>query len=401
MNPHASQLPLPDKYALAQSNALKAIIIQAIEQHQGKISFSQFMQMCLYQPGLGYYVAGSHKFGEGGDFVTAPELTPLFSHCLAEQCAQVIREMNHSADILEFGAGRGVMAADVLLSLEQLKCLPKNYFILELSPELRQRQQQTLKTKAPHLYDCVTWIESLPDDESFKGIILANEVLDAMPVERVRIYRHGEFKQLMVALDADQFVYVEQDLKNVDIKKHMQSIFHLVEDMESEFIDVEINTSLQPWLQSVYQILHRGLVLLIDYGYPDYEYFHPQRRRGTLACHYQHRVHDDAFVYVGLQDITAHVDFSDLAQRAENIGFDLLGYTSQAHFLTACGIEEKLQNLDQSDVKRFLSLVQPVKRLLMPQDMGEQFKVIALGKQLKQELVGFSLINQSGKLKSF
>ncbi len=254
------------------------------------------MRMALYEPGLGYYVAGLRKIGKGGDFITAPEISPLFSQCLANQCAQVLTELG-GGDILELGAGSGLMAADILARLEAIGCLPQHYRILDLSPELRDRQRQTLQKHVPHLLERVAWLDRLPETP-MRGVIVGNEVLDAMPVE------------LFTLVDGERVI------RQVEIQENGFGWVAVDGSYTSEF-----NPALPAWMQSMADVLAAGALLLIDYGYEQADYYRPDRTQGTLICHYQHRVHDNPLIYVGLQDITASVDFTAVANRRLGCGF--------------------------------------------------------------------------------
>jgi len=387
----ANQLPPPSQEAQAHSESLQALIRDEIEQAGGHIGFDRFMELALYAPGLGYYSAGSHKFGEAGDFVTAPELSPLFSYCLARQCAEVLKGIG-GGDILEFGAGSGVMAADVLDELERLDCLPGHYFILELSADLRQRQQQTIEQKVPQLAERVVWLDALPES-GFRGVVLANEVLDAMPVHRFAI-DNGEPHELCVVWNGQGFVLEEgaPDAALYERLKHLQSEYLLHDGYQSE-----INLRAEEWVHSLGGFMEQGVALLIDYGFPQREFYHPQREGGTLMCHYRHRAHDDALLLLGLQDITAHVDFTAVGEAALEAGLSVRGYTSQANFLIANGLTELLAQAE-GDTQTQLSLAAQVKRLTMPGEMGELFKVMALTKGWEGGLRGFALRDERARL---
>ncbi len=374
-------LPPPDVDAAAHSAQLVNLIRDEIKAHNGRIDFAQFMQLALYTPGFGYYTAGARKFGEAGDFVTAPEISPLFSQCVARQCQQVIEAMP-TADMLEFGAGSGVMAADILAELEQQQALPDHYYILEISPDLRARQHETLMQRVPRLFDRVQWLDVLP--HSFAGVVVANEVLDAMPVHRVCINK-GVIEEQFVSIEQGKFCWsadvpatqgLDEDLPLADL---------------ADGYCTEVNLAATAWVASVAQILKRGAILLIDYGYPRSEYYHPQRNSGTLLCHYRHRAHGDAFVYPGLQDITAHVDFTSIAQAADTAGLEVAGFTTQAHFLLACGLDQIVAAGDTDDLQAQMTFSQQIKKLTLPSEMGEVFKVMALTRQLDMELRGFAL----------
>lgn len=383
------RLPAPSEVELQHSQRLAGRIKAAIQENPaGSISFRQYMQMALYEPGLGYYVAGKNKLGAEGDFTTAPEISPLFSQCLANQCAQVLQsnpnaQGKQESYILEFGAGSGIMAADILLHLETLGCLPDKYLILELSPELQNRQQTTLKQRAPHLLDKVEWLNSLPD-KPFQGIILANEVLDAMPVEMFSMVE-GEWFSAGVSIndsdtDANEFdltisndtVLAPQPIPAALSEKNWQ---HYPSPYTSEF-----NPSLSGWINSLSDVLEQGLVLLIDYGYEHEDYYRPERHRGTLLCHYRHHVHDDVLLWPGLQDITASVDFTAVAKAAETAGLTVSAYTTQANFLFNNGLEPLFNQALDNNPEQQYQLAQQVRTLTLPSEMGERFKVISLTK---------------------
>lgn len=366
-------LPTPPAEALAHSEQLAARIRAAITASGGSIPFREFMRMVLYEPGLGYYVAGLRKIGTQGDFITAPEISPLFSQCLANQCAQVLAELG-GGDMLELGAGSGIMAADMLLRLEELGCLPEHYYILDLSPELRDRQSQTLQAQVPQLLERVVWLDALPANP-IRGVIVGNEVLDAMPVE-VFTRVNGEQVIRQVQTQGDGFAWVEVE-----------------GDYTSEF-----NPNLPGWLRSMADTLAAGAVLLIDYGYEQADYYHPDRTQGTLICHYQHRVHADPLLYPGLQDITASVDFTAVAEAGVDAGFDLAGYTTQAMFLASSGLEDLFMAALNANPANQYRLAQQVRTLSLPSEMGDRFKVIALSKGFTPALMGFRLADQRHRL---
>lgn len=356
-------------------------IRQEINRNGGSISFARFMELALYAPGLGYYNVGTQKLGREGDFVTAPEISPLFSQCVAEQCAQIISALSNSS-ILEFGAGTGKMAAEILVTLQNLNHLPEKYYILEVSADLRQRQRHFFQQTLPDLLPRILWLDSLPS-QPFSGVILANEVLDAMPVHRFKMTSEKNIEEFYVGLDDDQFVWQLQK-PSVVLDK---SVKELAIDFSSEY-ESEINLFLPAWLQSLSQILEQGLVLVIDYGFPRSEYYLAERAMGTLMCHFQHQAHANPFLYPGIQDITAHVDFSAVAYAADAAGFAVRGYTNQANFLLSCGITEKIFPYLNTDKE--LAICNQVKVLTLPQQMGELFKCMALTKQLDLDLVGFN-----------
>lgn len=373
------ELPVPSEPAQAHSLRLVKYIQAEAARQGGHLGFDRFMDLALYAPALGYYAAGLTKFGESGDFVTAPEISPLFARCLARQCQQILATLPQ-ANILEFGAGTGILAADLLLALEKLDKLPGQYDILELSTDLQTRQYQTIKEKAPHLLSRVTWLNSLP--ENYKGIIIANEVLDAMPVKRFTITDEGPM-ELQVTCSEQGFDWFETPAAAA-LAKRISQIPNLAPGYRSE-----VNLQAEAWVHSLAHMLSRGVVLLIDYGYPRHEYYHPQRMDGTLRCHYQHLAHADPFVYPGLQDITAHVDFTAMANAALTSGFDLMGFTNQASFLIGAGLEQVANDVYSDNVEQQMRTAQEIRRLTLPGEMGEAFKVMALGKQLELKLMGF------------
>ena len=384
----------PDADSLAHSKQLEARIIDEIQQ-AGSIGFDRFMELALYAPGMGYYTAGSQKFGASGDFITAPEISPLFSQCVALQCEQVL--LNLPGSILEFGAGSGVMAAHILLRLEKLGCLPERYLILDISADLKPRQRDTIQSLAPHLLERVEWISALP--ESFEGIILANELLDAMPVN-IFSRINNQLLEQVVTFENDELKPAWQPVSPV-LEKAVESLEQRFGRFAEGYLS-EVNLRLQGWLSALADCLDKGVMFLIDYGYTAFEYYHPDRKMGTLICHYQHRAHDNPFILTGLQDITANVDFSAVADAARMQGLSVEGYTPQANFLMSCGIEQLLQEYSPEDADQFLNIAQGVKALMLPQEMGERFKVIALSKNYPQskgsELLGFRMRNLRDRL---
>ncbi|MEE9352538.1 MAG: SAM-dependent methyltransferase, partial [Thiotrichaceae bacterium] len=338
-------LPEPSAFALEHSQKLQQCIYSEIESQQGSISFRRYMEMALYEPGLGYYVAGKRKLGEGGDFITAPEVSPLFSQCIANQCIQILESLDNR-NILEFGAGSGTMAADILLHLEVKNCLPDQYYILDLSPELKALQRTTLEARCPHLLPLVKWLSTLPNNP-FSGVILANEVLDAMPVEMFQVSANTVYQKRVAINDDNIFSLIDKEPQS---EGAFESDFNQVthgttisadygSGSSSEYSS-EFNPNINTWVKQLESTLEQGLILLIDYGYTRSEYYHPDRDAGTLICHYQHLVHNDFFWHPGLQDITANVDFTHVAEAADNSGLIISGFTSQAAFLTGCGLED-------------------------------------------------------------
>lgn len=388
------ELPEPGPIAHSNSVQIDSLIRKAIKDSGGKISLEKFMEIALYEPELGYYVSVNRIFGEGGDFVTAPELSPVFSHCIARQIAQVFHLLPQEKNILEFGAGSGVLALECLRELERLDCLPDRYYIYDISPALRERQYIKLQASIPHLVDRVTWLEEFP--QTFNGCIIANEVLDAMPVHRVKFRPDEQDQEVVIELKDDQFQWTAGEL-SPELKQQIKKIRETVPDIADGY-ESEINLRAQAWIKSLSEIMQSGLVIAIDYGYSRKEYFQPTRYEGTLMCHYQHLAHGNPLLYPGIQDITSHVDFTDIAETAYDAGFDILGYTSQAFFLAGCGLESMYNDLDADDMQKFLAITQPIKQLVMPNEMGELFKVIGLGKNIDEPLIGFSALNQLAHL---
>jgi SAM-dependent MidA family methyltransferase len=391
-NPKSSSIPLPTADERAHTARLIGKIHDAIERNKGWLSFERFMEMALYEPGLGYYSAGARKLGADGDFVTAPEISPLFSRCLAHQCAQVLREIG--GDILELGAGSGVMAADMLDELTVLGQLPERYMILEVSADLRERQLVTLQMRVPHLIERVVWLDALPKD--LCGIIIANEVLDALPVQRFAI-RGNEVNALGVTWQLGKL-----DASEVRADAALTSAVRTIEKEIGRTLpdgyNSEINLRLRPWLASVTNSLKQGVLLFIDYGLPRAQYYDDERTRGTLLCHYRHRFHDDVFANLGLQDIGAWVDFTVVAEAAVDAGCSVLGYTTQALFLMGCGIEQLLADLAQKELPSRLQIGRQAMVLTLPGEMGERFKVIALGKNFERQLMGFAVRDMAASL---
>ena len=389
-----TQLPQPDADALCHSERLLRLVHDEIECSGGALAFDRYMDLVLYAPGLGYYAAGSQKFGEHGDFITAPEVSPLFAQCLAQQVAQILGELP-GGNVLEFGAGSGLLAADLLLELESIGILPSRYKILEVSPDLRQRQAAILQTKAPALLGRLEWLERLPN-QPFRGVVLANEVIDAFPVQRFKIEEDKVLEQFVTVQDND-LKTVWGPVMSPGLETNLISLMQQRGPF-SDGYESEINPRIRPWLKSIGKFFQAGLLLLIDYGYSQKEYYHPQRRTGTLMCHYRHRAHDNPLILPGLQDITTHVDFTHVAESALDAGFSALGYTSQAFFLLGCGLDRLIAESDPNQLTDHLVLMQGVKRLTLPSEMGEKFKVIGLGKGLIEPLVGFSMSNQLERL---
>ena len=388
-------LPIPSAEQQAHSQQLREIIAQKIAAAGGWISFADFMHMALYTHGLGYYAGGAQKFGQAGDFVTAPEISPLFAQTIARQAASILAASDGS--ILELGAGTGKLAADLLLELAELKQLPNQYFILEVSDYLRQIQRETCQAKLPKsLFEKLVWVDSLPPspqpspqlshphgrgEGAFCGLILANEVLDALPVHLV-VKNKDELFERGVAFDGD-FVWQEKPLKNKDIAQEAHGVC-LPEQYLTEFCPAA-----KGLVNSLAEVLTQGVILLIDYGFSAHEYYHPQRSEGTLMCHFQHFAHSNPLINIGLQDITAHVNFTKMAQAGEAHGIRLAGYATQAQFLINCGMLGIMAQ-HSPDSTQFMQLAAVAQKLLSPAEMGELFKVMALTKNFDMPLIGFA-----------
>ena len=366
-------LPTPTPDALAHSEALANHLQQQIAAAGGWLSFARYMDLVLYAPGLGYYSAGASKFGESGDFVTAPDISPIFSQCLAGQAAQVLQTMG-GGSILEPGAGQGTMAVDVLLELERLGQLPGEYLILEPSADLRARQAEMLKSRAPQHFDRVQWLDESPAG-GIRGAVLANEVVDALPVERF-VLEAGVIRELGVVFTGERFEYGVRDI-SPRLKDAIEQISQDQQQDWSEGYTSELCVRLPAWVDELGSWLNEGVALLFDYGFPRREYYMAERSTGTLRCYYRHRAHEDPFLWPGLQDLTAWVDFSLLAEAALAAGFELGGYTTQANFLLAAGIEERVA-VAATDPQAQIAMAAGLRQLLLPGEMGEAIKVMAL-----------------------
>jgi SAM-dependent MidA family methyltransferase len=363
-------LPAPDQDALAASQALQRHIAEEIEQQGGAIPFSRFMEIALYAPRLGYYSGGAAKLGQAGDFTTAPEITPLFGASLAGVAAAIIAQS--APNIIEFGAGTGKLAHDVLTALAAAGVQVDSYTIIDLSGELRARQQDMLKG-----FPQVRWVDALP--ESFSGVVLANEVLDAMPVELV-LKTAGGWRRQMVTVADGAFAWVQSE-PSAALAEHILRQVPGADSLHEGYL-TEVHPVACGFMASLAKLFEggKGAALLLDYGFPAHEYYHPQRDTGTLMCHYRHHAHPEPFFLPGLQDITAHVDFTAMALSAQDAGLEVLGYMNQASFLLAAGIHELLLQTDPEDALRYLPQARALQKLVAPSEMGELFKVLAVGR---------------------
>ena len=372
-----ASLPIPSAQAQAHSAQLQSLIQQHIQEQGGWIDFATFMHMALYTPNLGYYSGGAKKFGFGGDFVTAPEISPLFAQALAKQVAQVLQLTQ--GDVLELGAGTGKLAADLLLTLGELDTLPTRYYILEVSDYLRQVQLEHFKQTLPTaLFEKLVWLDALP--AAFQGVILGNEVLDAIPVHIV-----GKQQGVLIERGVvwqDGFAWQDKPLTTGSLFNDALAL-NLPDDYFSE-----ISPAATGLIHSLASCLTHGVILMLDYGFGASEYYHPQRKAGTLMCHFQHHAHDNPLVNVGLQDITAHVNFTAIAEAAVTQQLRVLGYLNQANFLINCGLLHLLERTSPEDMQVYVPMVSAVQKLLSPAEMGELFKVILLVKGIDEPLIG-------------
>lgn len=371
-------LPEPSPDAREHSARVAAHIEAKIEASGGWITFARYMELVLYAPGLGYYMAGARKLGREGDFVTAPEISDLFARALAAQVRQILDAAND--EVLEVGAGSGALAATLLAELERLGALPSRYLILELSPDLRARSRDTLAARVPHLLDRVAWLNQLLP--RFSGCVIGNEVLDAMPVHVVS--RDGDKVRERCVCRHDRGLGWEDHEPGTDLRASVAA-----EYLPTSPYVTEIQLAARGLVRAIAHMLERGVALFIDYGFPQHEYYHPQRSHGTLMCHYRHRAHDDPFFLPGLQDITSHIDFTAMARAVSELGADLMGYTTQAQFLINCGITKLLAATPAEDARAYAPLAAQVGRLTSPAEMGELFKVFAFGREGPQAMIGF------------
>jgi len=366
-------LPDPDAASAEHSARVAAFIGARMAEAQGSLSFAEFMQHALYAPGLGYYVAGASKFGAAGDFVTAPEVSPLFGSVLARQCKEVLADVE-GGTILEYGAGSGKLACDLLAALARLDALPESYQILEVSPDLKERQERYLREELPELVTRVSWLDAPPANHV--GVVIANEVLDALPVERF-VRRNDGIKQLRVAARGDAFHLVEAEAPD-RLTKAVNAIEQdLGEQLPDGFVS-EVSLGLSAWVSELAVSLQNGVAFLFDYGVNRREYYASDRSDGWLRCHFRHRVHNDPLILVGIQDLTAWVDFNTVAEAALLGGLDVAGYSAQAQFLMAGGLDVEMQGFASLDLESQLELSAQVKTLTLPGAMGEHFKCMAL-----------------------
>lgn len=386
---HAPGVPVHDAELNAderlQAERVRLSIAREIDASGGWIGFERYMDLALNAPGLGYYSAGARKLGQGGDFTTAPEISSLFGACIAQQCAEVLRELS-GGSILEIGAGSGRLAVDALTRLETLDCLPARYLILELSADLRARQRDLLAQRLPHLMSRIDWLDELPG-APFDGVMLANEVLDALPVARFR-WHAAQCDELGVAVAGEHFHWSARP--SPAMTRACRALSTSAGGWDEGYVS-EYCPRLKDWACGVTASLRNGAALWFDYGLPRAQYYLAERHEGTLICHFRHRAHDDPFLYPGLQDITAWVDFTALAEASMAAEFDLAGFTTQAFLLAGLGIDREMHDMARGGEQAFAQLAREARQLMMPGEMGERFKAMAWTRGIECELSGFTL----------
>jgi SAM-dependent MidA family methyltransferase len=372
-------LPSPSPDAAAHSAQLAEHIAMTIASEGDWIPFSRYMELALYAPGLGYYTAGARKFGVEGDFVTAPEISPMFARCFALQAVQVLDRVG--GDILELGPGSGQFAADLFGELKSLNKLPGRYRLLEVSPDLRERQRSLIAGRFPEDIGRFEWIDALP--EKIRGMVIANEVLDVVPFDLVHRSRGDVLERGVIVTEAG-FAWDDVALPMGELKRRAEAV---IPPGDYDYT-TEISLAAEGLVRTISSSLEAGLVVFIDYGFSEREFYHPQRSGGTLRCHYRHRFHGDPFFMPGLQDITAHVDFTAMSRAAEQGGSDVLGFTTQAYFLISCGLAVLVSSGDPTATLSKLKATSAVHRLISPSEMGELFKVFVFGKGMEEPILG-------------
>ncbi|QHG92239.1 SAM-dependent methyltransferase [Coxiella endosymbiont of Amblyomma sculptum] len=382
-------LPVPSPFAQFRSDRLKSKIIKKIIR-QGPLTFAHYMRLALYSRNLGYYSANTQKFGKNGDFVTAPEISSIFSRCLARQCHQVLRNLK-GGDILELGAGSGIMAIHILKELQSSQCPPIRYFILEISENLRKFQRKRFREEIPELFSCIVWVNKLPTD--FIGIIVGNEVIDSLPVHKFKIQNNSVKEMYVDCIDFEEKI-LSWKIDDPSSSNLIQQIEHLEINFPNDY-ESEVNLLLESWIISLANVLKKGIILLIDYGFPQHEYYHPNRSQGTVTCHYQHYSHFNPLILPGIQDITAHVDFTAVAEIAACNQLTVAGFVHQADFLLNCNIVSFISS--ENSMERYQN-TQQLKKLVFPSEMGEFFKAIALTRNYSSTLLGFTRRNQTARL---
>ena len=373
-------LPAPSPDAAAHSQRLAEHIAATIAAEGDWIPFSRFMELALYAPGMGYYTAGSRKFGADGDFVTGPEISEMYAKCMSRQAAQVLQATG--GDVLELGPGSGVLAADLYAELKSVGCAPERYLLLEVSPDLRERQRARIAER--HAADLArfVWIDRLP--QKIRGLVIANEVLDVVPFALVH-RRDGELYERGVSVSEAGFVWDDERMPEGELRRRAAAV---LPPGDYDYL-TEVSLAAEALVRTIAQSLEAGVALFIDYGFPEREFYHPQRSMGTLRCHYRHRFHGDPFFMPGLQDITAHVDFTAMARAAEQGGAEVEGFTTQAYFLISCGLAVLVSAGDPTATLSKLKATSAVHRLISPSEMGELFKVMGIVKGMDGPLLGF------------
>ena len=374
--------------AAEHSLRTRDFLLAQINAAGGWLGFERFMDLALYAPGLGYYSGGARKLGEGGDFTTAPEVSRLFGACVARQCAEVMRKLG-AGSVLEIGAGSGRLAGDLLARMETLGPLPDSYWILEVSADLRRRQREHLEERLPHLLHRVHWLDR-PPEEPFDGVILANEVLDALPVARFR-WHLKKVEELGVEIRGREFAWAARPAGDAMLRI-CRDLSEVAGPWDDGYVS-EYCPRLGAWARAVTRSMRSGAVLWFDYGLPRAQYYLPERHGGTLVCHFQHHLNDDPFANLGLQDISAWVDFTRVAEASRESGFELAGFTTQAHFLAGMKIDEEMRLAAGGDENHFARLANQARQLMMPGEMGERFKAMAWLRGLELPLSGFALLD--------
>ncbi|MFT4561999.1 MAG: SAM-dependent MidA family methyltransferase [Gammaproteobacteria bacterium] len=390
----ASNLPLPGAAARDVSDRLSERIRRSILEEAGPIGFDEYMRMALYEPGLGYYLGSAIKFGVDGDFITAPELSPLFGASVARQCFSILEHTG--GDILEFGAGSGFLAAHVLITLDELGVVPGRYMILELNPRMRERQSQVLQELAPHMFGRVEWLNDLPASK-INGVILANEIVDALPVKIFRAARNEIYERRVAQTDG-RFAWSETLAPEGLASAIGARVDPSIIAADNHYVS-EINISIEPWVNDLARVMDNAVALIFDYGFTGADYYSRDRTQGTLMCHFRHRQHDDPFWFPGLQDITASVDFTALAEAADSSGIRVAGFAEQGNFLLANGLLDDAQRrAENGDDRTLARIAYETKVLTLPSEMGSRFKVLALTKGYNLALSGFQLRDDRHRL---
>ena len=383
-----SSMPIAQENELQLSESLKTKIIQSIDAAGGWISFNHFMEFALYDPDFGYYSGSLRKFGEKGDFVTAPEISSFFAKSLCIQFKEIFQSLDRN--IIEIGAGSGKFALEAIQSLEVNSENINHYFILEISHSLRKQQYDLLIENLPsNLFSKVKWIDEIP--QKYEGLIFCNELLDAFPIDLIK-KNLGSYFQKGVGVENGAFIWKDKLIDDL-------SAYHQInlESLPDNYL-IEHSTHIKDWINKINQSLTKGILLIIDYGFNDKEYFHDQRSQGTLMCHFKHHAHDNPLIHVGIQDITSHVNFSYVATEASKLGLHTKGFISQANFLINCGILDLLGKVNIEDQALYMKSVSEIQKLLSPTEMGDLFKVMVIEKNIDIDFIGLKNNNKATKL---